>query len=150
MKRATTSLLLAATFLGACATSQERRIERDPAQFSKLSSRHQALVRNGEVREGMSREAVYFAWGRPDIVRTGSRSGKKSESWAYTRLRPTRSFSSSYRYAGYSGFYSRFGVHPYSGYCVGPGWNFGGGVDYTTEIARTVQFSNGRVVAWER
>ncbi len=142
--------LIAAMIVSGCASLQEQRINKNPDKFAKLSSSHRASVTQGKVVEGMSRDAVYLAWGRPDIVRTGSRNGNSTETWAYTLTQPASFYGPSMRYSGYSGFYSRYGVHPSLDYCRGAGWGFGAGYQFTETISKTVEFSNDRVVAWER
>jgi len=140
-----------------CATScssrsaPERRIEKYPGLYGQLSSEHRDLVYRGEVAEGMSQDAVFLAWGRPDIVRSGSREGRASELWAYVENAPApRSTINVGVGTGYSPFYGRFGVHPRFGYATGVGWDIGTGADFVNKVVRTVEFSNGRVVAWER
>lgn len=64
--------------LAACSTVDSRIKER-PAVYSALSRRDQALVRSGTIREGLSKDAVYIAWGAPAQVRSGSRNGHPYE-----------------------------------------------------------------------
>ena len=94
--RLTVLLLLAlAAFSAGCATKSgaEKRIEKNPQLYGKLSDRDRELVRNGEVKEGMSQEAAFLAWGRPDRVMSGGRDGKSSEKWAYFDSQPVSNFS---------------------------------------------------------
>lgn len=135
-----------------CATrsAAERRVEKHPDLMARLNDRERELVYRGEVAEGMSRDAVYLAWGRPDMVRTGSRDGKGTESWAFFDTTPVQSVSIGFGTGGYHSFYSDFGFHPRFGYGVGPGWGYGTGVDFLSNVEKTVEFSNGKVVAWER
>ncbi len=145
-------LLSFALFLTSCATNSERRIQRNPELYASLSKRDKDLVQRGAVAEGMSRDAVFLAWGRPGRVMSGSRSGRGRERWAYFSTAPVSNISVGYGYGGYGPhpFYSRFGVHPLYGYGYGPGWGYGSGVDFVPVIDRTVEFENGKVVAWER
>jgi len=147
-------LFLVATslFLASCATNPaEQRVNRNPALFGKLSQREKDLVLRGQVAEGMSQDAVFLAWGRPARVMAGSRGGRSNERWAYFRNAPVSTFSVGYGMPfGPSPFYSAYGMHPAYGYGFGPGWGFGPGVDYVPYLDRTVEFSNGRVLAWER
>ncbi|MDF1824435.1 MAG: hypothetical protein P1U68_07320 [Verrucomicrobiales bacterium] len=131
-------------------TANEKRIEKNPALYEKLSSRDKELVRAGEVAEGMSQEAVFIAWGRPDRVMTGGRNGKSNEKWAYFDSTPVRTFSVGVGTGGFSPFYTNFGVHPSYGYSYGPGWGYGTDIDFVQHISREVEFTNGRVTAWER
>lgn len=139
--------------LASCETrsAAERRVDRHPALFTKLSSSQQTAVLDGDVREGMSRDAVYLAWGRPDVVRAGSRHGKKTEHWAWLDRQSVQvgiSYGYGYGYGPHP-FYHHFGVHPRYGYCFGPDWRFSDGLEFGTSIRKTVDFSGDRVVAWE-
>lgn len=132
---------LALAGLSGCATvtTPERRIAADSALFESLSSKHRELVRRGEVTEGMSKDAVYLAWGKPHEVRQGSRSGKSLETWVYlgSESVPVRSIGMGYGY-GY-------------GYCgPWPVYEVGYDVAYRDYVAATVEFERGRVVSWER
>ena len=152
-----TGLYVAAPFIAllitaSCATRNpsERRIEKRPDLFERLTPREKELVAAGEIAEGMSRDAVYLAWGRPDMVRSGSRQGESSESWAYFDSVPMNTVSIGFGTGGYHSFYTDYGIHPRFGYGVGPGWSYSTGVDFVGHISRTVEFSNDRVIAWER
>lgn len=124
----------------------ERRIDRNPAMFDRLSDHERHLVLHGEVEEGMSRDGVFLSWGRPDVVQDGSRNGKNREEWLYLGSTPvqTTSFSVGYPGYGYHPFYSAYGCHPTYGY------GYGTTVDYVPHVERTVEFTNGKVIAWER
>ncbi len=151
--RLTVLLLLAlAAFSAGCATKSgaEKRIEKNPQLFGKLSDRDRELVRNGEVKEGMSQEAVFLAWGRPDRVMSGGRDGKSSEKWAYFDSQPVSNFSVGIGAGAIHPFYTNFGVHPAFGYSYGPGWGYGTDIDFVSHISRQVEFTNGKVTAWER
>ena len=80
MKLGFSIFLLLAISLTGCQTMsrQEKRIEKNPALYDRLSSADRERVLRGEVTEGMSRDAVFLSWGRPDAVRAGSREGKGS------------------------------------------------------------------------
>lgn len=145
-------LLAAAVLLSSCATrsAADKRIEKNPQLYEKLSSRDRELVRLGEVKEGMSQEAVFLAWGRPDRVMSGGRDGNASEKWAYFDSRPVSNFSVGVGTRGIHPFYTSFGVHPAFGYSYGPGWGYGTDIDFVPHISRQVEFTNGHVTAWER
>jgi len=143
--------LLPAILFTACATNPaERRVQKFPERFAGLTDREKDLVLRGEVTEGMSQDAVFIAWGNPGRVMAGSRDGKGSERWAYFHTAPVSTYSVGYGAWGPHPFYSAYGVHPVYGYGYGPGWGFGSGVDYVPYLDRTVEFVNGKVVAWER
>ena len=144
-------LLFTALFLASCATNPaEHRVKKFPERFAGLSDREKELVLRGEVAEGMSQDAVFLAWGQPGRVMAGSRDGHGSERWAYFHTAPVNTYSVGYGGFAPHPFYSAYGVHPAFGYGYGPGWGFGTGVDYVPSLDRTVEFANGKVVAWER
>lgn len=144
-------LLATALFLAACASNPSaHRIKRHPELYAKLSEREKADAARGLVSEGMSRDAVFIAWGRPDRVMSGSRKGRGRERWAYFGSMPVSTFSVGYGTYGPHPFYTHYGVHPAFGYGYGPGWGFGPGIDYMPVVDRSVEFANDRVVAWER
>jgi len=138
-------LLIASALLamGGCAatTTLERRIAADPELFESLSPKHQALVREGRVVEGMSKDAVRLAWGRPHEVKQGSSRGRSQEIWVYygSESVPVRTIGLGYGYGwGYGGY--------------GPGSIYDAGYDlaYRDYVAAKAQFEGGRVVSWER
>ena len=120
--------------LTSCATPLERRITRNPELYSKLSEPEKQSVQRGEIREGMSKDAVFFMWGKPDRVSNGTREGKNFERWSYTNYEPI------YRPTIYGGvgLYGGCGFHdPYL---------FGGPVvDYVPTQGASVEFVNGKV-----
>ena len=61
----TVSAALAVLFFAGCATI-ETRISEHPEIYNELSPRDQALVRQGRIREGMTMDAVWVAWGSPE------------------------------------------------------------------------------------
>jgi len=159
----TISAAFAALFFAGCATI-ETRISEHPEIYNELSPRDQALVRQGRIREGMTMNAVWLAWGSPEQKGFGRYHGKSTETWIY------RSYYNEYDpyYGGYG--YGGFG-YPYGGF--GGGGVFVGGrgrhghrrfvaiydpffdpffyprfrqVSYPY---KTVTFANGRVVAYQ-
>lgn len=127
--------LLLALFLASCATNSiDRRIQRYPALFDNLSDKDKDKVFYGEIAEGMSRDAVFLAWGRANRVIRGSRSGRDLEQWLYFGTEPVNTVSVGFGSYGY----------------YGSAWDFGSGVDYVPVLDRRVEFKNGRVVAWDR
>jgi hypothetical protein len=77
--RALTFGISASAFIFTSCSTTETRISEHPEIFQSLSPRDQALVREGKIREGMSQNAVWVAWGAPDLWRHG-----------YTTITPTR------------------------------------------------------------
>ena len=138
MKFASAWLGFALVFLMAsCASPIQHRIEKNPQLFNSLSEHQKALVQQGAVEEGMSKEAVFLAWGRPDRASQGGKLGKAYERWSYAAYDPV--------------FWG-----PY-----GPGYGWGGGpwmydpyfypsanVSYVPYEQRWAEFLNNRVAAW--
>ena len=151
------TLVLAASaiVLTSCSTT-ETRISDHPEIFQTLSPSDQALVQAGKIREGMSQNAVWLAWGAPDQKATGVARGHPVETWIYNE----------YTYANAPYPYP-YGPYGYGGY-------FGGGVVFhhhrhhrfavignpfydpfyysylpprMAYPAKTVSFVNGRVVS---
>jgi hypothetical protein len=62
-------LLLAGLLLSGCATSNiESRKRERAASYAALSPEFQGLVADGQIRRGMTEDAVYIAWGKPAQV----------------------------------------------------------------------------------
>ena len=60
------SLALILGLLAGCATNKiEARRREKAASFGALTPEFQELVRQGQIRRGMSPDAVYIAWGQP-------------------------------------------------------------------------------------
>jgi hypothetical protein len=105
------SLLSFLILVGGCSTV-ETRIQQNPGVYASLSPADRELVRNGNIREGLPRSAVFIAWGRPDHIRHGVRQGVPFEAWIYTQIQSI--------YApGYFPRFSRFGPYRYFGYWGG-------------------------------
>ena len=138
--------LAAVVLFSQCAVGPQSRIERNPQMFNQLSSRERELVTSGVIREGMNRDAVFLAWGRPDQVSVGTSRGKEIESWTYLGERPVRSYNMNMGFGfggwGYGGCgpYGWGGGYPYMG--GGPS------VMYVPYTAGVVEFTRGRVTHW--
>jgi hypothetical protein len=150
--------LAAAGLATSCTTvpAPQKRIAKNPALYQSLGAEDRRLVSQGKIREGMTREAVLLAWGKPDRVVAGSERGKAAEIWHYTVLRPQPVGGLG---IGYGFGYPTF-AHPdyrmgYPGYGYGFGWGPGfgwgnfGSVAYAEEPTAEVRFENGRVVSWQ-
>ena len=105
----TIALAASAVFLTGCA-STESRISEHREMFNTLSPSDQSLVTQGQIRSGMSLNAVWLAWGSPDQKLTGEIRGRASETWVYVN------YTDAYPYGPYGG-----------GYGFGYGGGFGGG-----------------------
>jgi hypothetical protein len=154
--------VLAVLLLAAC-SSPESRIAEHRDLYNSLSPGDQQLVANGQIRTGMSQNAVWLAWGSPEQKAAGAMRGQMTETWIYVMYAPAYGYGYGYGY-------------PYGGF--GPGFGFGGGVAvvrthhhggsfvfvgdpfydpfYYSYIPpsipypyRTVTFANGRVVSFQ-
>src|SRR6476659_10710354 len=65
-----------------CSTPQTR-ISEHPDLYQSISHKEQALVNQGQIRIGMSRPAVWLAWGSPDRRIIGNMGGGTTETWVY-------------------------------------------------------------------
>jgi hypothetical protein len=126
--------------LTSCSTPQTR-ISDHPDLYQGLSFRDQALVSQGQIRYGMSRNAVWLAWGSPDSKVIGNMRGHSTETWVYVY------------YVTYPYYYPYYG--PY-----GPGFGFFGDPFYDPFYYslippsipypnKTVTFSNSRVMSFQ-
>ena len=75
--------------LVSCTSPIVKRIERNPEIYNALTPHQKDLVQQGRVEEGMTKKAVFLAWGRPDGVSKGSRQGSTYEKWSYAGYQPT-------------------------------------------------------------
>ena len=113
-----------ALILTGCATTGAR-ISNNPEMYQRLSARDQALVSQGQIRPGMTMDAVWLAWGTPDQKIPGNARGRPTETWVYLRYETPLSYGGPYYYGPFDWSYipPKF-VYP----------------------TRGVTFSNGRVV----
>ena len=80
-------LLAFALCVVGCATRstiQSRQQERTAA-YAALTPEDRALVDQGQIKSGMSEDAVYVAWGRPSELMKGESGGNPTTTWVYTR-----------------------------------------------------------------
>ena len=120
----TFGVLAGAFFLAGCATVGGR-ISQRPDIYQSLSATDQALVSQGQIRPGMTMDAVWLAWGTPDQKIPGEARGRATETWVYLRYETPPSYGGPYYYGPFDWSYipPRF-VYPRKG----------------------VTFANGRVV----
>lgn len=129
-------LWFAFAFLPACSTPASR-IKENQALYSALSPSAQAKVAAGTIAEGMTRNAVFIAWGSPDDIYRGSRKGVARESWIYQD-------STTASIPGYTTQYRR-----------GPRGEIVTDTVYEPiyvpqpYISKVAEFENDRVVSWE-
>lgn len=106
LRALTLCLSVSALILPGCSTT-ETRISDHPEIFQTLSPRDQELVKAGKIREGMSQNAVWVAWGAPDQKATGVARGNPVETWIYNEY--------TYANAPYPYPYGPFGYGGYFG-----------------------------------
>jgi len=105
----------AAWIVTGCATTGAR-ISNNPEMYQRLSPSDQALVSQGQIRPGMTADAVWLAWGTPDQKIPGDRSGRPTETWVYLRYETPPSYGAPYYYGPFDWSYipPRF-VYPSKG-----------------------------------
>jgi hypothetical protein len=131
----TLALTTGALILTSCSTPQTR-ISEHPDLYQSLSHRDQSLVGQGQVRIGMSRTAVWLAWGSPDRKIVGNMGAGRTETWAYIY------------YVTYP-YYPGYG--PWDPYLGAPLYDPFYYSDIPPSIpypGKVVTFANGRVVAF--
>jgi hypothetical protein len=148
-KRSAGVVTLLVFFLAGCSTV-ENRIQSNPQVYGLLTPADQLLIRQGRIREGLPKAAVYLAWGSPDRIRSGVRLDQTFEAWTYTTLRSEFVPYPAYNGFGYfrgglwrqNHFFYSFGPYPYS---FDP---YPGVVSYEVPY-KTVFFEGGRCTGWE-
>lgn len=136
--------LAAGLLVVSCApNTPQARIGKSPEKFAALNQRDRELVERGELRRGMSQDAVWLAWGSPGQTYQGTQKGKQAERWDYLGTKPVYSswIGGGWGYSPYG--YGRYG---YSSLNVA----FGPDVTYLPYRLASVWFENQRVEAWER
>ncbi len=84
------ALAAASLLLASCqVATPAARIEKNPVLFESLPEQDRSLVLQGQIRAGMSPEAVFLAWGYPNSQPyVGEKDGKRLVRWVYTRMEP--------------------------------------------------------------
>ena len=120
----TFAIVVGALIFSGCATTGHR-ISQHQELYQSLSPTDQALVSQGQIRGGMTMDAVWLAWGKPDQKIPNMMGGRGTETWVYLRYETPPSYGGPYPYGPYDWTYipPKF-VHP----------------------SRGVTFANGRVV----
>src|SRR5437870_4578266 len=85
-------VIVCISLLAANCTSVPSRIKERAAAFHGLSAADQELVARGKIREGMGKEAVYIAWGKPDEISHGNSAGRDFETWLYFAYEPETAY----------------------------------------------------------
>lgn len=127
-----------AALLASCQTSSPlSRIDRNPTMFGMLSPEQQVLVQQGRICEGMSKDAVFLAWGNPNNTPlTGQQDGVPYEKWVYTVYQPVMMNT-----VGFGG-----GCWYHGGWS---GAGLGASTAYVPQEAAWVIFQNNKVTSWE-
>jgi len=158
-KLATPSVAATTLFIASCASSTpQSRIEKNPTILESLPESEKNAVKTGNITAGMTKNAVFLAWGNPDRKFESFTEGEKLEKWSYTKLSPVYSqrFSGSFGYGHRRGFGRRrsFGRSGFRGGRFGfkgghhGGFGIGTSVSYIPTPAASVTFKNDRVVSW--
>ena len=155
LRALTFGISASALFLTSCSTT-ETRIADHPEIFQRLSPRDQALVHEGKIRDGMSQDGVWLAWGTPDQKGTGFARGRPVETWIYNEYvyahAPYPYPYGPYGYGGYFGGGAVFHHHHHRRFAI-IGDPFFDPFYYSyirpsvAYPAKTVTFANGRVVS---
>jgi hypothetical protein len=135
VEASTFALATGALILTSCSTPQTR-ISEHPNLYQSLSPRDRALVGNGQIRTGMSRTAVWLAWGSPDRKIVGNMGAGRRETWAYIY------YVTYPYYPGYGPWDPYLGAPLYDPFFY---WDVPPTVPYPGKV---VTFANGRVVAF--
>jgi hypothetical protein len=128
-------LATAAIVLTNCSTPQTR-ISEHPDLYQTISPRDQALVNQGQIRIGMSRPAVWLAWGSPDRRIIANMGGGTTETWVYT-------YYASCPYYPFEPLDEYFGAPLYDPFCYS--W-FPPSIPYPGKL---VTFAHGKVVSFQ-
>jgi hypothetical protein len=132
----TLAVVTGTLILAGCSTPQTR-ISEHPDLYQSLSRRDQALVSQGQIRIGMSRTAVWLAWGTTDRKIMGNMGGGPTQTWIYT-------YYATYPYYPYYAPWDiYFGAPLYDPF--GYSW-FPQSIPYPGKI---VTFANGRVASFQ-
>src|SRR4029077_9397732 len=124
-----------ALVLTSCSTPQTR-ISDHPDLYQSLSHRDQALVSQGQVRIGMSRTAVWLAWGTTDQKIIGNMGGGPTETWVYV-------YYATYPYYPFEPLDEYFGAPLFDPFCYS--W-FPPSIPYPGKL---VTFARGKVVSYQ-
>jgi hypothetical protein len=136
--------LVVALHAVSCAPSTpQSRIASEPALYQALPASQKSLVERGEIARGMSRDAVWIAWGAPTRRFEGSEEGRTTERWDYVGAQPVYHTSV---YGAFGFGYGRYGRrgYPYSAYALAPE------VTYLPFRRASVWFVNDQVDRWDR
>ena len=147
--------------INSCApTTPAARIKKSPTVYEKLSPSDQELAKQGQIKEGMEKNAVLIALGQPTKVNAGSKDGVPFEKWLYANAQPA--YSSSVHFgSGFGGYgrrgFGRFGHRGFGHSGLGQfghgrrGFGFGHSTSFVRTLTAVVEFdTSGRVTNWSQ
>ena len=77
-------VILLTLFLAACKTSTvESRRQEKTSSYNSLAPELRALVDKGQIKVGLSADAVYIAWGAPSQILQGETEQGAATTWLY-------------------------------------------------------------------
>ena len=120
----TFAIIAGALILSGCGTTGYL-ISQHPEMYQSLAPTDQALVSQGQIRTGMTMDAVWLAWGAPEQKIPGNMRGHPTETWVYLRYNTPPSYGGPYYYGPFDWSY------------IPPKFPY---------PSKGVTFSNGRVV----
>ena len=100
----TFAITAGAMILSGCNTTGGR-ISQHPEIYQSLSPGDQALVTQGQIRDGMTMDAVWLAWGTADQKIPASIRGRPAETWVYLRYETPPSYGGPYYYGPFDWSY---------------------------------------------
>ncbi|KAB2638034.1 MAG: hypothetical protein DVB26_08650 [Verrucomicrobia bacterium] len=135
-------LLMAGLLVTSCVPiTPQMRMQKHPDLYAALSPSERQWVERGELAKGMSRDAVFLAWGPPAMSYEGNQQGKASMRWDYTGEHAVYAE----RYHGGDGYRGHY-AHPYGDSAYG----FAPELTFVPYRRASVWFVNNRVDGWER
>ena len=134
--RASTFAVATGTLILTGCTTPQTRISNRPDLYQSLSHRDQALVSQGQIRIGMSRTAVWLAWGTTDRKIIGNMGGGPTETWVYV-------YYANYPYYPFEPLDEYFGAPLFDPFCYS--W-FPPSIPYPGKL---VTFAHGKVVSYQ-
>ena len=97
----TFAITAGALIFSGCGTTGYR-VSQHPEMYQSLSPRDQALVSQGQIRAGMTMDAVWLAWGIPDQKIPNNMDGRATETWVYLRYDTPPSYGGPVTLTGHS------------------------------------------------
>lgn len=149
-----TACLAASAFVLTSCSTVSSRIDENRAGFEQLPPADQALVQQGKIRGGMSQQAVYFAWGRPQQKAVGEIHGVPTETWVYLIATTVPNYYDAGFYGGFYGhvgYYGRHGGRRFYGAIYDPFYDpfYYPFAETVTQPVKTVSFQGGKVIAFQ-